>query len=334
MANSRYLKCEICKKEVSAHSKVSPHYNLRGKVLCRECFNKLSKEEAVECAKCGINVPYLEIKSNLCSDCWEKRLEELRKFYGRYHQRLKESLEQKGIIVADKSTEHLDKYGRPLKPVITDGGNCLPLRDDTKGFYGGDECAIFTVEARDAVFAIPDNGIGLRYLEAAFDKWFMDDAYSIASSTFLALASDGKDIYTLDDQGMVRSTKSDFKQYNLFNILNELRRIASVHFTIKDIDEAVKAFRDGSKTDVTSDVYYDYKQKVFIEKRYTGSSHDGVMEEYAVISKDALLKRITRYISIREIFDKRSIPMTVIVEQLEERRDLSGAVLPKPVQVY
>lgn len=333
-----YSVCEECGTPVDAYGRINHACNLLGKRLCPSCFKHLRETTTVVCKECGKMIPYLEMKNHLCTDCWMKQLSKLRDFHGTYHTRLLNSLMEKGISVSPVSSKYADVSGRAVFPVIPSSTDCLPLRKNEDGFVSGDECAIFTVKARDAVFALPDNGIGIRYLKASIDKSFMDHAYSLERGYILALASDGKDLFVLNDNGSVLSTKQDWETYQLFDIIEEVRRITYHYFDESEVSAAVNLYERGVKSSITAKTTYDCVQDAFIEYYDCGSAHDGIERVYSEISRnDVLHKLISYHFNLREIvFSAQSgtIPLLSIVEQLTVHDKDTKVNVPESEWVY
>lgn len=333
-----YSVCEECGTPVDAYGRINHACNLLGKRLCPSCFKHLRETTTVVCKECGKMIPYLEMKNHLCTDCWMKQLSKLRDFHGAYHTRLLNSLMEKGISVSPVSSKYVDVSGRAVFPVIPSSTDCPPLRKNEHGFDSGDECAVFTVKARDAVFALPDNGIGIRYLKAGIDKSFMDNAYSLGRSHILALASDGKDLFVLNDNGSVLSTKQDWETYQLFDIIEEVRRITYHYFDESEVSAAVNLYERGVKSSITDKITYDCVQDAFIECYDCGSAHDGIERVYSEMSRQAVLQHLTRYhFNLREIvFSAQSgtIPLLSIVEQLTVHDKDTKVNVPESEWVY
>lgn len=310
------LVCENCGNPVDN----SPACNLLGKRLCISCFKKLRAETTVVCKECSKTIPYTDRKSQLCPDCWRKQLFALREFHGAYHTALSDSLREKGISVSSASTKYVDASGRAMFPVIPFSTDCLPLRKNVHGMYDGDECAIFTLEVRDGVFALPDNGIGIRYLKAINDIAFMNKANALGHGHILSLASDGKDLFILNDAGWVLSTRQNWEKYQLFTVMDELRRIACQYFDESEISAAVNSYELGQKASITDTITYDSAQKAFIEYEDYGNFHEGVERSYSEISRQDVLDQLTSHpFDLRNISfsaQRGTIPVAVIVDKL------------------
>lgn len=303
---------------------------LSGKRLCPACFNRLRKSSTVICKECNKMVPYLEMKNHLCTDCWMKQLSKLRDFHGAYHTRLLNSLTEKGISVSPPSTKSVGASGRAVFPVIPSSTDCLPLRKD--------ERAIFTLKIRDAIFTLPDNGIGIRYLKPSTDKSFMNHACSLARGHILALASDGNDLFVLNDTGSVLSTKQDWEAYQLFDIIEEVRQITDHSFDESKVSAAVSLYERGIASSITDRITYDCVQDAFIQYYDYGCAHEGIERVYSEISRQDVLQSLTRYhFSLREtVFSaqKGTIPLISIVVQLTVHDKDVKIHVPESKQVY
>ena len=337
-----YDTCENCGTPVDYYGKINHACNLSGKRLCPSCFKQLRKSATVVCKECGKTIPYLEMKNHLCADCWMKQLSKLRDFHGTYHARLSGSLNEKGISVSPVSTEYVDASGRAVFPIIPSSTDCLPLRKNKHGLDSGDECAVFTLKVRDAVFAFPDNGIAIRYLKASTDKSFMDHAYSLERSDILALASDGNDLFVLNDTGAVLSTRQGWETYQLFDVIEEVRGITSHYFDESEISAAVSLYERGVEASITSSgrdkITYDCIQKAFIEHSYCGNSHEGIECVYSERSRQAVLDHLIRYhFSLREIVfsaQNGTVPLLSIAERLPVHDEDVKIHVPESERVY
>ncbi len=333
-----YSTCENCGTPVDYYGRINYACNLLGKRLCPSCFKQLRKKTTIVCKQCGKTIPYLEMKKHLCTECWIKQLSEFRNFYGEYHSRLSKVLSEKGISVSPVSTECVDASGRATFPVVVFPTDCIPLRKNVHGNADRDECAVFTVKARDAIFALPDNGIGIRYLKASIDKSFMDEAYSLDRSHVLALASDGNDLFILNNSGSVLSTKQDWENYQLFDVEEEVRGITSHYFNESEISVAVSLYEQGIKEEITDKITYDYKQKAFIKYYDYGNSHEGIERVYSEMSRQAVLRHLTKYhCNLREIVfsaQRGTIPLLSIVEQLSVHDKDTKVNVPESEMVY
>lgn len=336
--NGRWmLTCEECGNYVDQYSKTHPHCNLLGETLCLSCFNRKKKNKTVVCKACQKEIPYLDAKNHRCPDCWKERLGCLRAFYEPYHVRLAEDLQARGISVRPVSTRHLDDLGRAVFPILPVPGECLPLRKNTKGWSDGDECGVFTAETAHGIFAIPDNGIGIRYLKGSLDQGFMARAEALGKNGLLALASDGTDLYGLDNRGMVLSTRQDWEAYPLFNVMEEIRAVVHEICGEEQIRSAVSLFETGIQEDISSDIKYDCQQKAFIQRGTTGSSHDGIYEEYWQISLPEVLDQLTRWEHLRDIAESAAagkIPAVVIAERLPVHEPGIPVTVPETRWVY
>lgn len=338
-----YMVCEECGTPVDNYSKIlNPACNLLGKCLCPACFKKLRKTTTVVCKECGQTFPYLEMKSRLCPVCWNKHIAKLRDFHGEYHARLSHALNEMEISVSPAGTEHADASGRATFPIVPSFTDCSPLRKDVRGYGEGDERAVFTVKARGAVFALPDNGIGIRYIKADADKSFMDHANSLAAGrSILAIASDGKDLFVLDDTGSVLSTKQDWEVCPLFDIAEEVRRITRRYFDESELSAAVRQYERGMPyitSSVTGGITYDCKQNAFIQYLDCGNSHEGIERVYSEISRQDVLQQLTRYhFDLRKtVFSAQegTIPLISIVERLTVHDKDAEVHVPESRWVY
>lgn len=337
-----YNVCENCGTPVDGYGRLNNRAcNLCGKLLCPSCFKKLSKTTTVVCKECGKTISYLESKSKLCPECWLNRLSKLREFHGEYHARLSASLSEKGISVLPASTEYVDESGRATLPIVPSATNCTPLRKDVRGYCDGDECAVFTVKVKGTVFALPDNGIGIRYIKAGTDSPFTDHACSLEKGCILALASDGKDLFVLNDRGDVLSTKKDWEVYPLFDVMDEVREITARYFDESEISEAVRQYEQGTSnisSSVTSKISYDCTQNAFIKCHYSGNSHEGVESIYSEMSREDVLRQLTKYhFNLREIVfsaQNGTVPLISIVERLAVHDSDTKINLPESERVY
>lgn len=333
-----YSVCEECGTPVDDYGRINHACNLLGKRLCPSCFEQLRKTMTVVCKGCNKTIPYLETTHQRCADCWIEQLTKLREFYGKYHTRLSNALKEMGISVSPVNTEYVDASGRAMFPVVPSSTDCIPLRKDVYGYYSGDECAVFTVKARDAVFALPDNGISIRYLKAGTDKSFMDNAYSLERGYILALASDGNDLFVLNDTGSVLSTKQDWETYQLFDIIEEVRRITYHYFDESEVSAAVNLYERGVKSSITDIITYDCVQDAFIEYSDCGSAHDGIERVYSEMSRQAVLQHLTTYhFNLREVVffaQSGTIPLISIVEQLTVHDKDTKVNVPESEWVY
>jgi len=337
-----YSVCEECGTPIDGYGRINHACNLLGKRLCPSCFKHLRETTTVVCKECGKMIPYLEMKNHLCTDCWMKQLSKLRDFHGAYHTRLLNSLMEKGISVSPISSKYVDVSGRAVFPVIPSSTDCLPLRKNEHGFDSGDECAVFTIEVGDAIFALPDNGIAIRYLKSSTDKSFMDHAYSLERSHILALASDGKDLFVLNDNGSVLSTKENWSTYQLFNAIDEVREITHRYFSEPEISAAVDLYERGIESSITSsvrnEIYYDSTQQAFMEHNDWGNSHEGIERVYSEISRNDVLQQLIRYhFNLREIVfsaQRGTIPLLSIVEQLTVHDKDTRIHVPESEWVY
>ncbi len=274
-------------KQVSAESPVQP---AKKQETCRICGRQFRTFEWV--------------KKGMCAECWKQKLAELRTFTTQYHERMRACLADHGVEVPGPSTEGLDDRGLSFR--LPDPGYfhhilqrrdsgsiyCIPLRRDTKGIYNGDECGIFTVEARGIRFALPDNGVGIRYIVRNGDHDFLGSAFHFFHGRMLALASDGQDLYGLTDDGMIRSTVDGWKEIRLFDKLDEIRRIADDLSPSGTREAAVKEILDGRRwtySSGSSEYYYDVEQKAFIMGYESGCSHEGIDRVFTVCSRESLL---------------------------------------------
>lgn len=333
-----YSVCEECGTPIDAYGRITHACNLLGKRLCPSCFEQLQKTTTVVCKGCSKTIPYVEAMHQLCVNCWIEHLTKLREFYGSYHTRLSDALNEMGISVSPVSTEYVDASARAIFPVVPSSTDCIPLRKDNYGYYGGDECAVFTIKVRDAVFALPDDGISIRYLKASTDKSFMDYAYSLGRGHILALASDGNDLFILNDTGSVLSTKQGWETYQLFDIIEETRRITCHYFNESEVSAAVSKYERGIEESITDKITYDCVQDTFIEYYDYGNSHEGIERVYSEMSRQNVLQHLTKYhFNLREMVfsaQKGTIPLLSIVEQLTVHDDSITIHVPESESVY
>lgn len=339
IAGRRYKVCEECGTPVDDYGRVEKACNLLGKRLCTSCFQRLRKTATVVCEKCGKTIPYLEMTQHLCPSCWSKYLSSLRDFHSGYHARLSNFLSKQGITVLPPSTEYLDESGRASFPIVPSATDCIPLRKDVHGNLGGDECALFTVKIGDAIFALPNHGIGIRYLKAGADCSLPDHAYSLAKSSYiLALASDGNDLFLLNDRGTVLSTRPNWKACPLFDAIEEVLTITHRYFDDATISAAVQQYEQGVTSSLVDKISYDCEQKAFIEYVDCGSSHDGIERVYEEISRQDVLQQLSqRSFHLQEIVfaaQKGTVPLISIVERLAVHDNGTKIHVPESKRMY
>ncbi len=339
IAGRWYKVCEECGTPVDDYGRVEQACNLLGKRLCTSCFQRLRKTATIVCEECGKTIPYLEMTRHLCPVCWSRRISKLRDFHGEYHARLSDFLSKRGISVLPASTEYLDASGRTSFPIVPSAADCIPLRKDVHGNYGGDECAVFTAQVGGAVFALPDSGIGIRYLKASVDRSLLDHAHSLAKSSYiLALASDGNDLFLLNDHGTVLSTKPDWNACPLFDVIEEVRKITHHYFDDATVSAAVQQYEHGVTSSLADKISYDCEQKAFIEYVNCGNSHDGIERVCEEISRQDVLQQLSqRSFHLREIVfaaQTGTVPMISIVERLTVHDNGTKIHVPESKRIY
>ncbi len=265
-----------------------------GRDYCDGCFKVLLPKAQVECKFCHKTVAYADATTGKCPECLMAELEEKREFYRDYTETLHQALLARGISTQKESLDGVHKNGCAAFPVLpVPGVDLNPLRNDLSVPH--DERAIYTVSCRGARLAFPDNSISLRYL-------FLSPEFLAARHLrnfhpheyILALASDGKELYMLKDDGAVISSAPDFSGFSLFDKQSEIRRYCSLIPT-ETIDRIIQETYASGTHNISAtgrSICYDAGKKGFTEEVIHGNSHEGIEVVYEPISKEQVLRRM------------------------------------------
>lgn len=291
------------------------------------------------CKSCGRRLPEREMVCSYCPDCWPTRLDHLRELHADYDIKLRDALERRGIKALKQELVGVDAYSRPIDMIQSPYPECTPLRrDDGVSKYGFDECAVYMVAAENSVFALPDNGIGVRFVQGKPSEDFWNRfACMEKGRSLLALAGDGHDLFALQPNGMIISTKKDWEEISCFSPRDELHRLTEKYISREQMEQVLEDYRTGVKKELTGKFdYYDCRQKAFIDIKTYGSIHDGLYHFYQEFDRDAFVNAYSYKID-RELVDRLKqgiVPVTIIMEQLPVHEPGVSIELPPDEQVY
>lgn len=249
------------------------------------------------------------------SQVWIKHLNEVRQFYRRYEIMLSEYLKKNNIAVERNFTTGLDKTGRPKFFVENKNIGMIYLRDD--------ECCIFVFKARGGLFAMPNNGIGLRYLVPSHSPE-INDFLASEGDNVLSVVSDGDNCYILKDNGHISSTNKDLDGVLVFYTLEQCKKIVKEYFTEEQIQRAVDSILNEKIPLLSYKHYYDTKEKVFFSVCVEGNCYHGYEVTYLCESKEKLMGNLLKYHFTMREFEEEchmgNIPILIIVERLEDSK--------------
>ena len=237
------LPCESCGAPVSFYGNDYPAHLFDGKRLCAHCYQKAMETAVFSCADCGGTFPKSSAKDDYCPACWKKHLATLRNRGKAFYGILEGVLSERGIMVLPVVEDCLDEYGMPLFKVSQDYvEGAIPLRKDTRGFYGGDERGIYAVNCKDALIAVPSSGIGLRFLIPSADSSFMrslgEIRYDIA-----AIAGNTQALFLLHADGRISSLPEGIADFTLPDAAAKMRELFDC-FSQEDRKRLERAVRE------------------------------------------------------------------------------------------
>lgn len=283
--------------------------------------------DQANCRQCGKELSDSARFHGLCYDCWCARLRVLRGFYRPYVERLRTLLARRGIFTSPGTLAGLTETGRPLRPVRKAATSVIPLRED--------EYAVYLFRARGALFAFPDNGIGLRYVIPSADSVFMRqiaglgqdaNAHSSGSQCFLAAASDGIHVYALSDDGKIYHTNPSVPEpIPVSSRLELCREVWQSFFSDEQIRESAAWLnnRNGGIKNIDGDrEYYDPTEKVFFWVSTDGNYYHGYDVSYLRLSKESVIDSSLRSeLTLFRLWEKckrGEIPLAAELEFAEE----------------
>lgn len=265
-------------------------------------------------------------------------LNRLSSFYSKYYDLTVSVLTKNGIYPFPRSAEAIDIYGVPTKKVSTaDTVSLLPLRSN--------ERAIYAVECKGYTFALPDNGIGIRYLY--LDKpeknieW-LDNVDTKIRRSILSLCSDGEDLFFLREDGFIDSTAKSWSPLFAFDMVKERIELVSVFKKEDYYEEIEKRLQESREIEYgifcvdEKNLFYDMNKKVFFLVYTEGSYSEGYDVSYGVVSKESALEELSAgyYGSIRLLNDecnRGKIPAFALINYLPENVGVSEYTPPTNV---
>ena len=320
--------CQSCGKKIPKAG-----HHILGNNYCDNCYSVLEESTTLPCARCGKMTPYKTMIRKLCPDCWLQEIEGRRSFYRYYGKMLEMALKERGIDVLPEVLDGITVDGKAVKPVIHYPWlNTIPLRHNNQSLR---ERALYTVPCRGGMFAMPDNGIALRYLSVpatlGFQKWVKDYLNDAPRSYLAAIRSDGQELYIAEQNGEVWSSTPGFEPFILFDIQAEVRRICSLL-----PEEKIQAAADRYQTGIHhfDHFYYDGDHKKFFEVLTDGNYYHGYDVSYRTVSKAGLLSQwpVLNYSGFYDLYVQclaGKIPLFAIVERLEEDETLTDYQPPE-----
>ena len=305
---------------------------------CRECWEKEQHLIRIPCRDCGKPISLFSYRNQFrgrCRECWLKTLPSLRAKYARYRALLEDILSEKGIALEPPFTDGLDETGRPDSSITDLGLRLLPLRDN--------EYALYLFRAGKGLLAFPDNGIGLRYVEAPSAKDVLEAADTHES--LLAAGSDGKDLYVLTGKGELYSSNKRIlkgeqpgRYYQTHDRLlgkkrtKQLRPVQMIdpesfclskvkeYFTEEQIGAAVAEFCSHGITAVGSRTYYDPEAKKFFQVLTDGNYYHGYDVTYPQVSRSEVVQEHLRHFfeidKFIDLCESGTVPPLVILSRL------------------
>ncbi|MGN0157816.1 MAG: ATP-binding protein [Brotaphodocola sp.] len=318
------FQCDECQKYFEYHDdlRLRPFVEYNNKTYCRKCWEKKQHELYELCPECGKPLSVFERRNQYkgkCRDCWIKTIAKLREKYREYQILLEYQLKEQGIALNPTYTDGLDETGRPSHSIKNKKIDMLPLRDN--------EYALYLFDVGDGVFAFPDNGIGLRYINAPSNQNFCE--VSGSHDRLLAAGTDGEAIYLLTGKGKLFITNPDISEdknnnntggVQLIDLLSLCLKTAEDIFSEKQIEDAVTAFCSHGIVSVDDKIYYDPAAQKFFRVAVDGNYYHGYDVDYLLMSKEEVITWHTRFhFSIDSFVDAcraGEIPMLVILSRL------------------
>ena len=316
--------CDGCNQYYEFRSDMipRPYMEYGGKRYCPDCWETAQHELKEACPDCGTALSVYQRRSffrGKCRDCWLKEIRRLRECYKPYQQELAAYLEKKGISLEKPFLDGLSETGRPLEQIAEQKDGLLPLRQG--------EYALYLFSARDGVFAFPDNGIGLRYIKPSPDREFMNTLESIESNhQLLAAASDGRNVYVLDQYGTMYTTekKSPLAKKpvgeKIIDPLAHSLKIAKEYFTEEQIQTIAKKVCGSGIFEIDSHTYYDPEAQKFFRVLTDGNSYHGYEVSYEQLTKEEVMDRLTRFhfslFNVKEFCQSGHLPNLVLAYYL------------------
>ena len=280
-----------------------------------------SEDNPKPCKRCEKETPIFETSAyrGMCRACWVKEVARLREKYGKFTLMLRRHLTEHGVVLKENYTDGLDETGRPLCPVRDAHNRAVCLRKD--------EYALWLLDVRDAVFAFPDNAIGLRYTVSSAVEAFMDRAYALFRvSSLLTAVSDGHDLYALDERGKILSTDPAWHGKILFDAAEYCLQLAETCFTKEEVQRAVDEFCTREYPCIKEEsfgfcpvggLFYDRDVKKFFEVSSVGNYYHGYELSYYAKTKEEVMNKLMKSIDIfTDDCLKKNIPMLVLVNAL------------------
>lgn len=326
------FRCEECRKYFQYRDdfppnsytfSCTPFVEYSGKKYCLNCWEKKQHELFELCPGCEKRLSVYERRNQYrgkCRACWIKEIAILREKHRTYQTLLENYLKEQGVALIPAYTDGLDETGRPSYSVNDKKIDMLPLRDN--------EYALYLFNVRDGVFAFPDNGIGLRYINAPSSQ----SLWKVAGShdTLLAAGTDGIAIYLLTSEGKLFITNPDSSADNgirntegvqAIDLRSFCLKTAEAIFSEKQIEDAVNAFCSNGIASVHRAIYYDPEEQKFFLVRDDGNYYHGYDVDYLPMNKEEV---ITWYMdsyafSVKCFVDAcqaGEIPMLVILSRL------------------
>ena len=317
-ASGHGLFCQSCGTRLESFSTCE---HILGINYCRKCYEVLLPQATLECKDCGQTI------QGKCRDCFLHHLEDVRQFIKPYGERFDAALREHGIHPQQSAFEGIDPYGRALVPVPElSSCNLIPLREK---LGMNQERALYTVNCRGDLFAIPDSMIGIRYITAhdpaALGKH--PDLKEPASrntirstSYILALRSDGEYLYYLTMGGYVLSENPSITPFSLFDPVQEADRMIKAVITPGQIEQKADEIRKSTVYSFSSQCYYDPRAKVFFSCLVDGNYYHGYDVSYPVLTKENALNltRISNLYTLHQELIKGIVPNSAVIEVLEE----------------
>ena len=312
--------CSRCKKTMECRTDdiPRPYEDYQGKRYCRKCWEEMEKILTEPCRRCGKPITLAESrhlgKAGMCASCWTQNMKEKRELFGAYRTRLLDCLKENGIAARGTDTEGLNEDGQPCGYHAGEERNhgMIKLRQT--------EYSIGTFHMDGGWFAIPERGSALRYIKPSGNKGLMEFLASVNGKTVLAAAVDDFHVYILSEDGLISSTSRKMDGKRVFSKEEILRETAARHFSEEKLEEIVRKFMDGTIRAVDH-YYYDTAAKVFFEVLADGNYYHGYDVSYPVISKEEVLKNLSKrawLIPVEEEAKAGAVPIVELVKRLPE----------------
>ncbi len=305
----------------------------------KDCNPNLSipQQSTYRCSYCREILPDKH-GDYLCSNC--RKIEErfATEYYGGYKNRLVEFLSKMGIDVNTYfTTEYTTTDGRPKNQVkVLDELDAIPLRKN--------EWARYSFICRGSVYCFPQNGIGIRYIKISSlpDEYIWAKSVAL-SGGIIAMCSDGKNIYYVDEKGIIKSTDRNWIEISLFDSVQECINIIS-SISDESIYEEIKSRKavspDGSENIIEISgyrygrypyTYYDFSQKMFFIMSIT-MDHCGDEVGYYRVEKGKVMERLSKeepYTMWKKVKEGK-VPSVAVVNYLPEADEKDSFEPPAP----